>query len=168
MTYCIKTVNKRINEKKQNPHVGFCDSTYINESIREEFIEYRDYKLIRCRELQKAYKWSDEDMWKLYNTSDDYWIDALGNKYFFDYGKGENMVVSEGQEADNHKPEHDHIIPRSKLLAEGKSESEINHHSNIRFIARKINRHKSNLTKEEFIALHGNGSFMIKYFEPKT
>jgi hypothetical protein len=127
------SVNKLIQQTKDNPFRGLDDATYINESVWRDFAKHKDLKRVRVLDLQYKYRWTDEQVERMYAKTPDGWTDDFGVYRLFDFGKGENKVCSEdGIDRQLHEPQHDHITSRSEAKDKGWSEKEINDPDNMK------------------------------------
>lgn len=148
------TVNKLIQEKKDNPFRGLDDSTYINESVWREFTKHRDLKRVKVLDLKYKYRWTDEQAERMYQKTPDGWTDAMGVYRLFDFGKGENKVCKEdGIDRQFHEPHHDHIVSRSEARELGWTEKQVNDPDNIQYISAIQNLMKNYFNKEQWEAV---------------
>lgn len=147
-------INSLIEEKKKNPYKGLCESTYINDNVYAEFARRRDLKWVKIQDLRLKYKWSKEETELMYSKTPDGWTDGNGVYRLFDFGKGENKVVSEdGIDKLFHEPQHDHIVSRDEAKRLGWSDKQINHPNNLQYISAIQNFMKRNFTKEMWQAV---------------
>ena len=150
----FERINKLIQERKDAPFRGLDDATYINESVWRDFTKHKDLKRVRVLQLKYKYRWTDEQVDRMYAKSEDGWLDGAGVYRLFDYGKGENKVcVEDGVDRQFHEPQHDHIVSRSEAKALGWTDKEINDPSNIQYISAVQNIVKTYLNKEQWAAV---------------
>jgi hypothetical protein len=98
----------------RQPCTSFEDNTYYNISLFEHFCDHRDYKYVAIFGYYKnKYDWSDAQAQEMYAKSPDGWHDGVGVYRLYDWGRGLNEIVK-GEDRDWHKPQLDHIVPRSK------------------------------------------------------
>ena len=88
-----EVVNKLIQEKKDNPFRGLDDATYINENVWRDFAKHRDLKRIKVLDLKYKYRWTDEQVERMYAKTADGWTDANGTYRLFDFGKAKIRFV---------------------------------------------------------------------------
>ena len=149
-----KEINRLIEERKNNPFRGLDDATYINESVWREFAKHRDLKRIKVLELKYKYRWTDEQVERMYAKTPDGWTDSNGVYRLFDFGKAENKVCSEYNiDQQLHEPQHDHIVSRKEAKKLGWTEKQINDPSNIQYICAMQNLMKNYFTKEQWLAV---------------
>jgi hypothetical protein len=149
-----KQINEAIRARK--PYRQFDDRTYINEVIWDDFCnEHKgDYKYVAIFGKYKVkYHWTKEECQMMYDKSPDSWCLPNGEELLYDWGKGKNKVVSNFHDQKFHIPELDHIISRDECAQLGWTEKQTNHPSNMQVIPGKLNKMKSDLTKEEAILL---------------
>jgi hypothetical protein len=147
---------KAINESISNraPCTSFEENTYHNRDLFKEFCKTRDYKYVAIfGPYKNKYKWTDNQALDMYNKSPDGWTDGVGVYRQFDWGKGENQVVTNWHDQDWHIPELDHIVSRDEAIRLGWSQKQIDDPSNMQVLARKVNRMLSNIADDEAAAL---------------
>ena len=150
----FESINVQILEKKSNPYRGLCDSTYINESVWQDFAKHKDLKRIKVLDLKFKYKWTEQEAQMMYDKTPDGWTDGFGVYRLFDFGKGENKVVKdEGVDKLFHEPQHDHIVSRDEAKQLGWTNEQINHPSNLQYISAIQNFMKRNFTKDMWKAV---------------
>jgi hypothetical protein len=138
-----QTINEALVSRE--PCTSFEDNTYYTEELFEHFCNNRDYKYVTIFGYYKnKYNWTDAQALEMYNKSPDGWTDGLGIYRSYDWGRGENKIIT-GNDKDWHEPHLDHIIPRSK----GGQDIP----DNFQVLPRKINVIMSNLTDEEAPAI---------------
>ncbi len=133
-----ETINESIANREL--YTSFDEGTYYNMDLFVEFCNTRDLKRVAIFGYYKPkYRWTDAEAEEMYAKAPDGWTDGTGTYRLYDWGKGENKVISD-LEKDLHEPHLDHIVPRSK----GGS----NHPSNFQVLPNLVNRILSNLTDE--------------------
>lgn len=139
-------VNEAITNRE--PCTSFEEGTYYTQDLFKEFCKNKDYKYITIFGYYKSkYRWTDQEALDMYNKAPDGWTDGLGVYRLFDWGKGDNKVISE-DDRDFHEPHLDHVVPRSVAKGLGWSQKEIDSPSNMQVLPNIVNRILSNLTDE--------------------
>jgi hypothetical protein len=85
----------------------------------------------------------------MYDKCPDVWVDYVGVERKFDWGKGENQVVTDRHDQDWHIPELDHIVSRDEGVRLGWGQAQIDAPENMQVLPRILNRMLSNITDEE-------------------
>jgi len=105
-------------------------------------------------DLKYKYRWTDEQVERMYTKTADGWTDASGTYRLFDFGKGENKVCNQdGIDRQFHEPQHDHIVSRSEAADLGWTEKQINDPDNIQYISAIQNLMKNYFNKEQWEAV---------------
>jgi hypothetical protein len=145
---------QKLNEAitKRKPHRRFEENTYFNSKLFEDFCTGRkgDYKYLAIfGPYRSKYKWSPQQCQAMLDKCPDSWTDWFGVERKFDWGKGENQVVSDRHDQDWHIPELDHIVSRDEGKRLGWTQEQIDAPENMQVLPRIQNRMLSNITNEE-------------------
>lgn len=145
---------QKINEtiEKRKPHRRYEENTYFTNKLYDDFCFERkgDYKYLAIYgPYRSKYKWTMEQCQIMYDKCPDTWTDSLGVVRKFDWGKGENQVVSDRHDQDWHIPELDHIVSRDEGVRRGWTQEQIDDPNNMQVLPRILNRMLSNITDEE-------------------
>jgi hypothetical protein len=89
----------------------------------------------------------------MYDKCPDTWVDYVGVERKFDWGKGENQVVTDRHDQDWHIPELDHIVSQDEGIRLGWSRERIDAPENMQVLPRILNRMLSNITDDEAQAI---------------
>jgi hypothetical protein len=149
---------QKLNEAicKRKPHRHFDENTYFTNKLYEDFCLNRkgDYKYLAIfGPYRVKYKWTPQQCQEMYNKCPDTWTDYLGIVRHFDWGKGENQVVTNRHDQDWHIPELDHVVSKDEGARLGWSQKQIDDPGNMQVLPRIINRMLSNITDEEAQAI---------------
>jgi len=149
---------QKLNEAitKRKPHRRYEENTYFTNALYDEFSFNRkgDYKYLAIfGPYRSKYKWTPQQCQTMYDKCPDSWVDFLGVERKFDWGKGENQVVTDRHDQDWHIPELDHIVSRDEGARLGWSREQIDSPENMQVLPRILNRMLSNITNEEAQAI---------------
>ena len=149
---------QKLNEAilKRKPHKRYEENTYFSNKLYDDFCFDRkgDYKYLAIfGPYRSRYKWTPQQCLTMYDKCPDTWVDALGVERRFDWGKGENQIVSDRHDQDWHIPELDHIVSRDEGIRLGWSQEQIDDPDNMQVLPRLLNRMLSNITDDEAQAI---------------
>ena len=145
---------QKLNEAiaKRKPHRRYEENTYFTNKLYDDFCFDRkgDYKYLAIfGPYRSKYKWTPQQCQTMYNKCPDTWVDFLRVERKFDWGKGENQVVTDRHDQDWHIPELDHIVSKDEGIRLGWTQEQIDAPENMQVLPRIINRMLSNITDEE-------------------
>ncbi len=145
---------QKLNEAiaKRKPHRRYEENTYFTNKLYDDFCFDRngDYKYLAIfGPYRSTYKWTPQQCQTMYDKCPDIWVDFLRVERKFDWGKGENQVVTDRHDQDWHIPELDHIVSRDEGIRLGWTQEQIDAPENMQVLPRIINRMLSNITDEE-------------------
>jgi hypothetical protein len=149
---------KKLNETitKRKPCGRYEENTYFNSKLYDDwcYTQKGDYKYIAIfGPYRSKYKWTPQQCQAMYDKCPDTWIDYLGVERKFDWGKGENQVVTDRHDQDWHIPELDHIVSKDEGARLGWTQQQIDDPSNMQVLPRILNRMLSNITDDEAQAI---------------
>jgi hypothetical protein len=149
-----QTLNEAI--VNRTPHKRYEENTYFTNKLYDTFCFDRkgDYKYLAIYGPYRGkYKWTPQQCQAMYDKCPDTWTDFLGIERMFDWGKGENQIVTDRHDQDWHIPELDHIVSRDEGARLGWTQEQIDDPSNMQVLPRIINRMLSNITNDEAQAI---------------
>ena len=147
-------INEAIDSRK--PHRQFEENTYFTSKLHEDFCTDRkgDYKYLAIfGPYRSKYKWTPQQCQAMLDKCPDTWVDYLGVERKFDWGKGENQVVTDWHDKDWHIPELDHIVSQDEAARLGWTREQTDDPKNMQVLPRILNRMLSNITNEEAQAI---------------
>lgn len=147
-----QTINESLISRE--PCTSFEDNTYYTDELFTYFCNNRDYRYVTIFGYYKnTYSWTNEQAIEMYQKTPDGWYDGLGIYRSYDWGKGENQVVTDRHDQDWHIPELDHIVSKDEGARLGWTQEQIDAPENMQVLPRILNRMLSNITNEQAQAI---------------